>query len=132
MRVLVIGAAGKTGQLVIQAAVAAGHHVTAFGHHTASYDAPLGVTKTEGDATDSAVLNSAMVGQEAVINAIGGGAPFYDTGLELNTAKAIIPAMRGNGVGRLIAISMMGAGNSKEHTNSLLERMLLATVFRCA
>ncbi len=37
MKVLVIGAAGKTGRAVVEQALAAGHDVTAFVHETKGY-----------------------------------------------------------------------------------------------
>jgi uncharacterized protein YbjT (DUF2867 family) len=43
MNVLIIGAAGKTGAIVVDRAVAAGHVVTAFVRDAATYRAPANV-----------------------------------------------------------------------------------------
>jgi uncharacterized protein YbjT (DUF2867 family) len=48
MNVLVIGAAGKTGALVVQRAAAAGHKVTAFVRNSAAYAPPVVEGKKEG------------------------------------------------------------------------------------
>jgi putative NADH-flavin reductase len=76
MNVIVIGAAGRTGKVVVDQAVAAGHQVTAFIHHAAGYDAPANVRVIAGDATDSAVVATAVAGQDAVLDAIGGPTPY--------------------------------------------------------
>jgi uncharacterized protein YbjT (DUF2867 family) len=58
MKVLVVGAAGKTGRAVVERAVKEGHEVTAFVHSTAGYDVP-GVEVQAGDATDMAAAEAA-------------------------------------------------------------------------
>ncbi len=72
MKVLVIGAAGKSGRAVVQQAVAAGHDVTAFVHETKGYLSGSNVRVVEGDATDRSAMDTAMLGQDAVIDTIGG------------------------------------------------------------
>ena len=66
MKVLVIGAAGKTGRAVVEQAVAAGHQVTAFVHKADEYEVS-DVRVIEGDATDSATMDAAVLGQDAVL-----------------------------------------------------------------
>jgi uncharacterized protein YbjT (DUF2867 family) len=51
MKILVIGAAGKSGRAVVEAALSAGHQVTAFVHTIGEYQ-PANITVIEGDATD--------------------------------------------------------------------------------
>lgn len=132
MKVLVIGAGGKSGQVVVERALAAGHSVTALVHNADSYHAPAGVQVVAGDATDLATVEKAMAGQEAVIDAIGGKTPYLATDLERNTAKAIIGAMRQHGVRRLIAISVLGVGDSKEQAGFFYEHLLKPTFLRGA
>ncbi|MEP7037460.1 MAG: NAD(P)H-binding protein, partial [Acidobacteriota bacterium] len=43
MKILVIGAGGKTGRAVVEQAVAAGHEVTAFVRSASEYDAAANV-----------------------------------------------------------------------------------------
>lgn len=132
MKVLVIGAGGKSGQLVVERALAAGHSVTALVHDAASYKAPAGVQVVAGDATDPATVEKAMAGQEAVIDAIGGKTPYLSTDLEQNTAKAVIGAMQQHGVRRLVAISVLGVGDSKEQAGFFYEYLLKPTFLRGA
>ena len=130
MKVLVVGAAGKTGREVVKQALAAGHEVTAFVHQADDFDA-ANVRVVEGDATDGAEIEKAIIGQDAVIDTIGGATPYKTTTLEASAASAIINAMKRNGVRRLVVTSMLGEGESKANA-SIYERLLLATFLRGA
>lgn len=127
MKVLVIGASGKSGQQVVEKALAAGHTVTAFVHNAADYQAPAGVRVLAGDATNTALIGQAVAGQDAVLDAIGGHTPFLTTHLEENTAKAVIAAMQQHGVRRLLVISVLGVGDSQAQATFLYEHILMPT-----
>lgn len=130
MNVLVIGAAGKTGQAVVEQALAAGHQVTAFVRQAAAYQR-TGVRVVEGDAADRGAMEAAVLGQDAVLDTIGGKTPYKTTTLESSAAHSIIAAMRRHGVRRLVVTSMLGVGNSTANS-SLLVRVLVATFLRGA
>lgn len=73
MKLLVIGASGKTGHEVVRQALAAGHEVTAFVRdptRLAVRDARLSITT--GDARNTDDLRRALQGQDAVIATLGG------------------------------------------------------------
>lgn len=129
MKVLVIGAAGKSGRAVVEAALSAGHQVTALVHTIGEYQ-PANVTVIEGDATDVGDMERAIAGQDAVIDTIGGkAAPWKATSLERTAATAIISAMKKHGVRRLVVISMIGEGDSVANV-PIYERFLLPTFLR--
>ena len=130
MKILVIGAGGKTGGEVVKQALAAGHEVTAFVRQADKYDG-ANVRVVEGDATDGAAIEKAIIGQDAVIDTIGGKTPYKETTLESSAATSIIKAMQKNGVRRLVVTSMLGEGESKANA-SIYERLLLATFLRGA
>lgn len=129
MKVLVIGAAGKTGRAVVEQARKLGHEVTALVHGH-DYDVS-GVTVRVGDATDAATVDAAVAGQEAVIDTIGGKTPYKHTTLETSAATAIIAAMQRHGVRRLVVTSMLGEGDSVANT-PLYVKILLSTFLRGA
>lgn len=131
MKVLVIGAAGKTGSVVVERAMAAGHEVTAFVHNADGYEPPSGVRVVEGDATDGATMDAAVRGQEAVLDTIGGKTPYKATTLETSVANTIMDSMRRNGVRRLVVTSMIGEGASRENS-TIFVRLLLSTFLRGA
>jgi len=129
VNVFVLGAAGKTGRLIVEMAVAAGHDVTALVRDVGRYDAPPGVRALRGDATDPATLARGMAGQDVVIDAVGGKTPWRETELERTVARAIVAAARQHGTHRIIAISSLGVGDSTAHAPLLL-RLLLPTFLR--
>jgi len=129
VNVLVLGAAGKTGRLIVEMAVAAGHDVTALVRNASPYNAPPGVQMLRGDATDPATLAHGMAGQDVVIDAVGGKTPWRKTELERTVARALVSAARQHGTRRIIAISSLGVGDSTAHAPLLL-RLLLPTFLR--
>jgi len=102
MRVTVFGAAGKTGELVVERAVAVGYTVTAFVRHrlelTIGEASPVRVI--EGDVLDYAAVASAIEAGDAVLDCIGGTTPYKHTELERNAAATILRAMQAKGAGR--------------------------------
>lgn len=130
MKVLVVGAAGKTGTAAVEQAIAAGHEVTALVHSAEKYTNP-NVRVVEGDATDSATVDKAVASQDAVLDTIGGKAPYKTTTLEQSAARAIVASMQRNRVRRLIVVSMAGEGESLANT-SFYERLLMSTFLRGA
>lgn len=130
MKILVIGAGGRTGRAVVEQAVAAGHEVTAFVHKANEYNV-TNVRVVEGNAADSAVMDAAVPGQDAVMDTIGGKTPYKETTLESSAASTIITAMQRNGVRRLVVSSMLGVGESKANA-PIFVRLLVATFLRGA
>ncbi len=126
MNVIVFGAAGKTGSLVVERALAAGHNVSVF-VHDASHQQPPNVRVIAGDAQDKVAVQNAIAGQGAVIDAIGGKTPYKSTDLERSAAENIIQAMRFERVRRLVVISMMGIGDSAEQSPFWYEHLLKPT-----
>jgi len=129
MNVLVIGAAGKTGVLVVERAVAAGHVVTAFVRNAEGYKGAQ-VRVVAGDATDQASLDTAMAGQDAVIDTIGGKTPYRKTSLERSVAGAVVASMKANGAKRIIVISAFGVGESADQVSWFVEHVIVPTWLR--
>src|SRR5664279_3212065 len=75
MRVLVIGASGKTGHEVVRQALAVGHEVTAFVRDPSRLQVrDPRLTVVRGDARSVDDLRRALAGQDAVISTVGGSA----------------------------------------------------------
>src|ERR1700755_551057 len=88
MKLLVLGATGKTGQLVLAAARRAGHDLTVLVRDPARLPSTDGLTVLTGDASSAADVTRASSGQDAVISVVGGG---YSTTTDIasRTAKAL-------------------------------------------
>jgi len=102
LKLLVLGANGKTGRLVVEQALAAGHTVTAFARDPSTVklrDERLSVVN--GDAIFISDLNAALKGQDAVISTIGGG----KRKLIEKTTQSLITALEESGVKRVVCMS---------------------------
>lgn len=132
MRVLVIGAAGGTGEEVVHQAVLAGHEVTALVHTAKDFEAPAQVRVVEGDVLNPATLDKAIPDQDAVIDTLGGHTPWKETSLETNAARNVIEAMRKNGVRRLLVVSAIGVGETKDLVPGWYEKLIMPTFLRGA
>lgn len=71
MRILLLGATRGTGRAVAEAAVAAGHTVTAVVRPSSRQAPPAGVEVVSGDATDAALLARIVPGHDAFVVALG-------------------------------------------------------------
>jgi uncharacterized protein YbjT (DUF2867 family) len=127
MKVLVLGATGKTGSLVMDAAVAKGHEVSVLVRDVSKISR-RDVRVIQGDATKRDDMTNAVHGQEAVIDTIGGTTPWKTTNLETRAAENIIEAMRATAAARrLIVVSMMGLGESREQAPFWYKYILMKT-----
>ena len=130
MKIVVFGASGKTGSMVVEKAKAAGYEITAFTHGDGV--SPSGVRVVSGDASDADAVRRAVAGQDAVIDTIGGNTPWKDSGLETSTAKATIAGMKAEGVRRLLVISALGVGDSAGQASFIYGKLLMPTMLRGA
>ncbi len=128
MRVLVVGAAGRTGRAVVERAAAEGHEVTAFVYSDHGNGLP-GVRVLVGDAGDAAAVDAGVRGQDAVIDTVGGKTPYRRTDLEASAAAVIVAAMQRHGARRLVVTSSLGVGESAKHTPPLT-KVVVATFLR--
>jgi uncharacterized protein YbjT (DUF2867 family) len=122
MKVLVLGATGGTGRLIVRDAMAKGHSVVALVRSTARADLP-GVDMTEGDARDEGALMRALDGCDAVISTLGTGVGFRKVTLLTVATQALVTAMTRNGVRRLVCISALGVGDSRGHGGFVFDRL---------
>lgn len=108
MKLIVFGAAGKTGRHILRQALKRGHEVTAFVH-----DTPVeikGVRTVQGDVMNEDDVARAVEGQDAVISVLGhsifkGNTP--PTMLTKGTENIVL-AMQNNGIDRIITLTGTG------------------------
>lgn len=129
MKVLVFGAAGATGRLTVNEARGAGHEVTAF---VRGADPVEGARTIRGDATDAAAVGEAVAGQDAVVCTLGLRNSLRSGGLIERSLSAIVPAMERAGARRLVLMSALGVGRTREQAPWLprvMYRLLLTDIF---
>jgi uncharacterized protein YbjT (DUF2867 family) len=126
MKLLVLGATGKTGQLVLAAAARAGHTVTVLVRDPARLPSADGLTVLTGDATSPDDLTRALAGQDAVIGVVGGGYSTTST-IASRVEKAVVSAAAAAKGKRVVVLSALGAGESREKC-SALQKIAFGTV----
>lgn len=128
MKVLVIGATGGTGREIVKQSVQAGHQVTALLREELQQpDEVLSSAKlVVGDALDAAVLRSAVAGQDAVADSLGSSmsGPFKKVHLFSESTQSLIEVMKAEGVRRLVCITGIGAGDSKDHGGFVYDHLV--------
>lgn len=103
MKLLILGAAGRTGTLLVDQALAAGHTVTSF-VRTGDTSTPNPNVKTiVGDARSESDLVQAITGQDAIISTLGSSKP-GDRVIAASTA-ALISVAKDQRVKRVIIMS---------------------------
>lgn len=126
MKVIVFGANGKTGKLVVERALAEGHEVTVLVRDAGKIQNSK-VRVLTGDATRPADVLAAVQGQDAVIESIGGTTPYKATTLETTCVTNIVDAMKSLRVKRLVVVSMMGLGQSRTQAPFWYKYLLMPT-----
>jgi putative NADH-flavin reductase len=130
MKLLVLGATGRTGQHIVGQALDAGHDVTVMARDPAK--APAGRERlriVDGDAQNGAALSSAMRGQDAVVSAIGRGQSFKSERLIERTVPGLIAAMKSDGIKRLMFMSALGVGDTYRDA-PIVAKLFFTTLLR--
>jgi Putative NADH-flavin reductase len=124
MKVLVLGATGGTGRLIVRDAVAKGHSVVALVRSAASAGLP-DARIIEGDVRNEASILRAMDGCDAVVSALGTGMGRRKVDLLTVATHSMITAMTRSGVRRLVCVSALGVGDSRGHGGFVFDRLFL-------
>jgi uncharacterized protein YbjT (DUF2867 family) len=101
MKLLVLGATGRSGRLVVEQALAAGHTVTALVRSPEK----LAIRNTDlrvvaGRATDAADVERALAGADAILSTLGGGGSVI-----ADSTGAMVEAAHKTGVRRVVILS---------------------------
>ena len=108
MKIVVFGASRGVGLKVVEQALQAGHTVTAFVRTPSKFAVQHpGLTVCQGDSMNAAAVEKAIVGQDALISALGPTRPPVP-GMMETSARNIVTAMKKHSVRRLL--STTGAG----------------------
>jgi putative NADH-flavin reductase len=131
MKLLILGATGGTGRAIVRLASNRRHEVTILAR-SAKKARDLGASRiVVGDALDPAAVAQALKGAEAVISALGTPvSPFREVTLLSEASRILVGEMQQQGVGRLIAITGMGAGDTAGHGGFLFDRVFKPLMLR--
>jgi putative NADH-flavin reductase len=127
--VLIIGASHGIGLETVKAALAAGHSVRALGRSAASI--PIqnpALEKVSGNALDSSTIQNTLQSVDVVVQTLGVDiAPrsiFERTTLFSQSTRILVDSMKTSGVKRLIAVTGLGAGDSRGHGGLLYDAVV--------
>lgn len=130
-KLLVLGTTGGTGRLIVSRAVAEGYEVTALVRSPEKGADIKGIKLAIGDARDETALRQALNGQDAVISSLGTPpSPFKEVTLLSTATRALVEAMKAEGVSRLVAITGIGAGDSAGHGGFAFDKLILPLLLR--
>lgn len=124
MRILVFGAAGRTGRHFVAQALAAGHAVTALTRTPSKLqmeDPALRVV--QGDALDGDAVSAAMPGHDAVLITVSAGSLAATTVLSEMT-RNVATAMEQHGVRRVLYVASAGALSERSQVSPALAEVL--------
>jgi len=134
-KVLVIGASRGVGLETAKAGLRAGHSVRALARSAASIpiqDANL--DRVSGNALDRDTIRSALQDVDVVIQTLGVDfSPrviFEGTTLFSDSTRILVDAMKTAGVKRLIAVTGLGAGDSRGHGGLLYDAVVFPLLLK--
>jgi len=128
MKIVIFGASGKTGSLLVDQAVANGHQVTAYVRREGvSFKQHDNLKILKGNLDNTEKLKEAISGADACISALGGSSLTRHSPEVISGIDRIINLMEQEGVKRFIYLSSLGAGESRYFMGPVL-RFLLADI----
>ena len=130
MRLLIFGATGSVGRLLVEQALAENHIVTAFVRDPTKL--PIKHTNlhiAQGDVLDYPSVEKPMRNQDVVLCSLGAGGK---GDLRAEGTKNIIRAMENTGVKRLICQSTLGAGDSRGNLNFFWKYIMFGMLLKAA
>lgn len=115
--VLVIGASGRTGQLIVRSAIDAGYRVIALVRDASRITPLKNLEITVGDPMDPAVILQSVHGVQAVVVALASGrssdAPWAKSVGPKNLLELTTKHLLAAGASRIVVVSAAGVGDSR-------------------
>jgi putative NADH-flavin reductase len=134
-KVLIIGASRGIGLETVRAALLAGHRVHALARSAASMPIQdTNLVKVSGDALERDTIRDALQDVDVVIQTLGVNfAPkliFEGTTLFSDSTRILVDAMKVAGVKRLIAVTGLGAGDSRGHGGFIYDAVVFPLLLK--
>jgi putative NADH-flavin reductase len=130
MKLVIFGSTGSIGHQLVVQALEQGHAVTAFARNPAKLEIDHANLKVvQGDVLDSALVEKAVAGQDAVLCSLGAGAK---GAIRSDGTRNIIRAMEKSGISRFICLSTLGVGNSRANLNFFWKHIMFGFLLRQA
>jgi putative NADH-flavin reductase len=125
MKIVIFGASGKTGLLLVAQALEQGHSVTAFLRPSASIAIKHpNLTVVFAHLTETMTIRDIVLDADACISALGGASLTKHSPNIINGIDRIVDIMEQAGVKRLIYLSSLGAGESRYYMPRIVRFLL--------
>ena len=130
MKVLIFGATGTVGRELVTQGLEKGHIVVAFVRDPSKLAiSHANLEIIEGDVLDSAAVDLAVAGHDAVLIALGAGSKGQ---VRSTGTRNIIQAMQKSGARRLVCLSTLGVGDSNGNLNFFWKYIMFGMLLRAA
>jgi putative NADH-flavin reductase len=104
MKLTIVAATGGLGRQAVEQALAAGHDVTAVVRDPSKLSSAVRTVTADLAAADSATLEPAVAGADAVLSALGPRSS-AEAGVASRGTRAVAAAMQATGVRRIVVVS---------------------------
>jgi putative NADH-flavin reductase len=130
VRIAIFGATGRTGRLLVERAVKAGHEVTAVARRPEAVENPGDrMHVVRADITDFSAVAAAVTGQLAILSALG--SPTWRPNTILSQGiDNIVTAMQSRGVTRFVCMSSLGVGETRGQLGPVYNLFLIPVMLR--
>lgn len=131
MKLVIFGASGQTGRLLVDQALEAGHEVTAYVRREGAFEAGRpGLRIVTGQLSDQAKIEEAITGADVCVSTLGGGSLSKRSPELTEGISAIISVMQKVGVKRFFYLSSVGAGDSRYYMGPLIRLFIVGILLR--
>jgi putative NADH-flavin reductase len=131
MKLVVFGASGQTGRLLVQQALDRGHEVTAYVRKEGSFtDENPNLRVVVGELDNFTQLLEAITGADVCLSTLGGGSLSKRSSELTGGIENIVTVMEQTGVGRFIYLSSIGAGESRYFMGPLIRLFIVGILLR--
>ena len=128
MNVAIFGANGRTGTLLTERCLAAGHHVSALVREPSKFALRDRVRIVKGSIFDPVAVGDAIRNTEAVFSALGAHSPFKKEDVLERAVPVIVSRMEEHGPKRMIALGSAGALASSLDKQPAWRRWIVQTI----
>jgi putative NADH-flavin reductase len=131
MKLLILGATGRTGRHVVTQSLDRGHDVRALVRSPQKLTGDPRIDVRAGSVTDPAAVEAALDGRDSVVSALGSrrAMELLGTHFMTDTMRALVPAMDRGRVRRLVVLSAVGVGETESQAPAMI-RLGFRTLLR--
>ena len=131
MRVGVLGGTRGVGRALVSQLIESGHQITVLARDPLRLDMVSdSLTVEQGDARDKAAVVSLATGQDAVCSCLGVGPSRRPVTLFSESTAHLLDAVKGRADTRIMAITGVGAGDSRGHGGFFYDRLVFPLLLK--